>query len=139
MDPIAFRILNGSHEGTPQRAGQPFKRIGHIEPCEALKASSHYGSELVGPNRGRGVASGFWFNGGFQSSATVNIHTDGSVSVVTGSGDIGGSRAVIAVITAEGLGLDASGVRPLVGDPHSIGPTHAAGWNPVAVAAGLGV
>jgi len=139
MDPIAFRILNGSHEGTPQPAGPPFKRIGHIETCEALKASSHYGSELVGPNRGRGVASGFWFNGGFQSSATVNIHTDGSVSVVTGSVDIGGSRAVMAMITAEVLGLDASDVRPLVGDTDSIGHTDVTGGSRVAVATGLAV
>ncbi len=139
MDPIAFRILNGSHEGTPQPAGPPFKRIGHIETCEALKASSHYGSELVGPNRGRGVASGFWFNGGFQSSATVNIHTDGSVSVVTGSVDIGGSRAVMAMITAEVLGLEANDVRPLVGDTDSIGHTDVTGGSRVAVATGLAV
>src|SRR5260370_24934301 len=105
MDPIAFRILNGSHEGTPQPAGPPFKRIGHIETCEALKASSHYGSELVGSNRGRGVASGFWFNGGFQSSATVNIHTDGSVSGVTRSGSLCRVRAAGVVVTPAALGL----------------------------------
>jgi CO/xanthine dehydrogenase Mo-binding subunit len=139
MDPLAFRILNGSHEGTPQPAGPPYKRIGFMETCEALKASSHYGSELVGPNRGRGVASGFWFNGGFQSSATVNIHTDGSVSVVTGSVDIGGSRAVMAMITAEVLGVDVNDVRPLVGDTDSIGHTDVTGGSRVAVATGLAV
>src|SRR5713226_8953668 len=139
MDPIAFRILNGSHEGTPQPAGPPFKRIGHIETCEALKASSHYKSELVGPNRGRGVASGFWFNGGFQSSATVNIHTDGSVSVVTGSVDIGGSRAVMAMIAAEVLGLDVNDVRPLVADTDSIGHTDVTGGSRTAFATGWAV
>ncbi len=74
IDPLALRLLNAAHEGTPQPAGPPYKRIGFVETCEALKNSDHYRAELIGPNRGRGVASGFWRNGGFQSSATVNIH-----------------------------------------------------------------
>src|SRR5215469_7752915 len=123
IEPLAFRLLNAAHEGTPQPAGPPYKRIGFVETCEALKNSEHYRSELIGPNRGRGVASGFGRNGGLQSCATVNIHTDGSVSVVTGSVDIGGSRAVMAMITAEVMGLDVNDVRPLVGDTDSIAHT----------------
>jgi xanthine dehydrogenase molybdenum-binding subunit len=139
IEPLVFRILNAAHEGTPQPAGPPYKRIGFVETCEALKNSEHYRTKLIGPNRGRGVASGFWRNGGFQSSATVNIHTDGSVSVVTGSVDIGGSRAVMAMITAEVLGLDVNDVRPLVGDTDSIGHTDVTGGSRVAVATGLAV
>jgi CO/xanthine dehydrogenase Mo-binding subunit len=139
IEPLAFRILNGAREGTPQPAGPPFKRIGFIETCEALKNSEHYASTLTGKCRGRGVASGFWFNGGFQSSATVNIHTDGSASVVTGSVDIGGSRAAMAMITAEVLGLDVYDVRPLVGDTDSIGHTDVTGGSRVGVATGLAV
>src|SRR5208282_1059737 len=105
VDPLDFRIANGAYEGTPHPAGPPYRRIGFIETCEAIKNSPHYKSELRGPNRGRGVASGFWFNVGMQSSATVNIHTDGTASVVTGSPDIGGTRASMAMITAEVLGL----------------------------------
>jgi len=139
IEPLVFRILNAAHEGTPQPAGPPYKLIGFVETCEALKDSEHYRAELIGPNRGRGVASGFWRNGGFQSSATVNIHTDGSVSVVTGSVDIGGSRAVMAMISAEVLGLDVNDVRPLVGDTDSIGHTDVTGGSRVAVATGLAV
>ena len=61
-------------------AGPKYKRIGFLETCEALKKSGRYRSKLEGRNRGRGVTSGFWFNGGNQSSATVNIHPEGSVS-----------------------------------------------------------
>jgi len=139
IEPLAFRMLNAAHEGTPQPAGPPYKRIGFVETCEALQNSEHYRAKLIGPNCGRGVASGFWFNGGFQSSATVNIHTDGSVSVVTGSVDIGGTRAVMAMITAEVLGLDVNDVRPLVGDTDSIGHTDVTGGSRVAVATGLAV
>ncbi|MGH7918181.1 MAG: xanthine dehydrogenase family protein molybdopterin-binding subunit, partial [Candidatus Binataceae bacterium] len=69
IDPLDFRIMNGSREGTPQPAGPPFKKIGFIETAEAVKHSPHYQSRLEGRYRGRGVASGFWFNGGLQSSA----------------------------------------------------------------------
>jgi xanthine dehydrogenase molybdenum-binding subunit len=139
IDPLDFRILNGAHEGTPQPAGPKYKRIGFLETCEALRNSDHYRSKLSGPNRGRGVASGFWFNAGNQSSATVNIHTDGTVSVVTGSVDIGGSRASMAMVAAEVLGCDINDVRPLVGDTDSIGFTDGTGGSRTTVATGLAV
>ena len=139
IDPLEFRIMNGACEGTPQPAGPRYKRIGFIETCEAIKNSEHYRSRLPDRNCGRGVASGFWFNAGNQSSATVNIHDDGSVSVVTGSVDIGGSRAVMAMVTAEVLGCDIKDVRPLVGDTDSIGFTDGTGGSRVTVATGLAV
>ena len=105
IDPIDLRIMNAVHEGTPSMMGTPYKRIGFIEVCEALKNSPHYKSKLTGKNRGRGVGFGFWFNAGLQSSALVNIHADGTASVVTGNPDIGGSRASMAMIAAEVLGL----------------------------------
>ncbi len=105
IDPLDFRIMNGAHEGTPQTVGPPYKRIGFIETVEAIKNSDALQvASSKGQNRGRGVAAGFWFNVGMQSSATVNIHNDGTASVVTGSVDIGGSRASMAMITAEVLG-----------------------------------
>jgi CO/xanthine dehydrogenase Mo-binding subunit len=139
IDPLDFRVMNGAHEGTPQPAGPKYKRIGFLETCEALRNSDHYRSELSGPNRGRGVASGFWFNAGNQSSATVNIHTDGTVSVVTGSVDIGGSRASMAMIAAEVLGCDITNVRPSIGDTDSIGFTDGTGGSRVTLATGLAV
>jgi xanthine dehydrogenase molybdenum-binding subunit len=139
LDPLEFRILNGAREGMPQPAGPKYKRIGFIETCEALRNAPQYCSKLEGPNRGRGVASGFWFNAGNQSSATVNIHTDGTVSVVTGSVDIGGSRASMAMVAAEVLGCDINDVRPLIGDTDSIGFTDGTGGSRVTVATGLAV
>jgi xanthine dehydrogenase molybdenum-binding subunit len=139
IDQCEIRILNGAHEGTPQTAGPPYKRIGMIETVEAIKNSPHYKSKLEGKNRGRGMATGFWFNIGFQSSAMVNIHNDGTASVVTGSVDIGGSRASMAIITAEVLGLDVNDVRPLVADTDSIGYTDVTGGSRTTVATGLAV
>jgi xanthine dehydrogenase molybdenum-binding subunit len=139
IDPLELRLRNASHEGTPQPAGPPFKKIGCVETLQAIKNSEHYCTELTGRNRGRGVAAGFWFNGGLQSSATVNIHTDGTVSVVTGSVDIGGSRTAMAMVAAEVLGLDVREVRPLVADTDAIGHTDVTGGSRIALATGLAV
>jgi CO/xanthine dehydrogenase Mo-binding subunit len=139
IDPLEFRLRNAAHEGTPQPAGPPFKKIGFVETVQAIRDSDHYRSKLEGPNRGRGVASGFWFNGGLQSSATVNIHTDGTVSVVTGSVDIGGTRAVQAMIAAEVLGVAVDDVRALVADTDSTGHTDVTGGSRIALATGMAV
>jgi CO/xanthine dehydrogenase Mo-binding subunit len=139
IDPCDFRIMNGAKEGTPQTAGPPYKRIGYIETIEAIKNSPHYKSKLEGANRGRGVGSGFWFNIGLQSSAMINLHTDGTASVVIGSVDIGGTRAAQAMIAAEVLGLDVNDVRPLVADTDSIGHTDVTGGSRTAFATGWAV
>jgi CO/xanthine dehydrogenase Mo-binding subunit len=139
IDPIEFRLRNAAREGSPQPAGPPFKKIGCIETLEALRASDHFRTELVGPNRGRGIAAGFWFNGGLQSSADVNIHTDGTVSVVTGSVDIGGSRAAMAMIAAEVLGVPIADVRSLVVDTDAIGHNDVTGGSRITLATGMAV
>ena len=110
MDPLDFRLKNAAKEGTKAAHGPTFPRIGYIETVEAAKNSAHYATPLGkgqgGLLRGRGVASGFWFNAGGESSAQVNITEDGNVVVTTGHPDIGGSRAGIANICAELLGID---------------------------------
>jgi CO/xanthine dehydrogenase Mo-binding subunit len=58
-----------------------------------------------------------------QISAVVSVNADGTVNVVTGAVDIGGSRATSAMAAAEVLGLRAEQVRPLVADTNSIGYT----------------
>jgi CO/xanthine dehydrogenase Mo-binding subunit len=142
IDPLEFRRLNGAKEGTAQPAGPQFRRIGFLETVEAAKNSEHYKSPLPkveGKAVGRGVASGFWFNAGFQSSATVSINTDGTANVVTGSTDIGGTRTSCAMIAAEVLGLKAEEVHPVVADTESIGHTDMTGGSRVTFATGYAV
>jgi xanthine dehydrogenase molybdenum-binding subunit len=66
----------------------------------------------------------------------VNIHSDGSASVVTGPVDIGGSRASMTMITAEMLGLDIDDVRPVVADTDSIAHTDVTGGSRTTLATG---
>ena len=45
--------------------------------AEAVQEHAHYKAPL-GPNQGRGVASGFWFNIGGETSASINVNEDGT-------------------------------------------------------------
>ena len=127
IDPLEFRIKNGAKEGTRPVTGVPFPRIGFIETVQAARAHEHYTAPLEGPNRGRGVAAGFWSNTSGASSALVNVNPDGTVSLVEGSPDIGGSRTSIAMHVAEVLGIPVADVKPLVVDTDSIGFTWVTG------------
>ena len=136
LDPIEFRLMNAAKEGTRRVDGPVFPRIGHVECLEAAKASDQYRKPLKGKYRGRGVASGFWFNIGLQSSACIGVNADGTISLVEGSTDIGGSRTSIAMQAAEVLGIRAEDVRPSVGDTDSVGYTFLTGGSRVTFATG---
>jgi CO/xanthine dehydrogenase Mo-binding subunit len=86
-----------------------FGRIGFIETLEAAKNSPHYKSRSGKPGHGRGVAAGFWFNVGAESSsAAAHVGEDGTVTLISGNPDIGGSRASLALMAAEELGIPTS-------------------------------
>jgi len=138
IDPLKFRLQNAAREGTRAAYGPRFPRIGYVETIEALLNHPHYKVKL-GEHQGRGVASGYWFNNGGESSATVFLNEDGTVLVSTGSPDIGGSRASMALMAAETLGVDYSQVHAMVADTDSVGYTHVTGGSRVTFATGIAV
>ena len=119
MDPLELRLKNAAKQGTKAAHGPVFPRIGYIETLEAAKASPHYAAPLerhpasyrAGASR---PASGS--TPAVNPRAQVNITEDGNVVVTTGHPDIGGSRAAIANICAELLGIDYRRVSVLIGD-----------------------
>jgi len=139
FDPLEFRLKNSSREGTRQVTGVPFPRIGHEECVRAAMESDHYRSPIEGPNRGRGVASGFWFNGGMQSTVMVAVNPDGTVNLIEGNTDIGGTRASLAMQLAEALGIPYEDVMPFVADTDSIGHNDVTGGSRTTFATGLAV
>ena len=140
MDPIELRLKNVAREGDTRFDGIQWPRIGFVETLEAARDSAHYKSPAPsGANQSRGVGIGYWFNAGMQSSATVGINMDGTANVVTGSVDIGGSRASMAIMAAETLGLEATEVRPVVGDTESIGHTDVTAGSRTTFATGYAV
>lgn len=137
IDRLEIRLRNAAHEGTRRVDGVVYPRIGLVECLEAIRNSDHWNSPLEGKNVGRGVACGFWFNAGLKSSVTVHVNTDGRVTLVEGSTDIGGSRASLAMQLAETLGLPAQDIQPLVVDTDSVGYTDVTGGSRVTLATGL--
>ena len=136
IDAVEFRLINGSEEGTRRVDGPIFPKVGNIECLEAAKDTDHYKSDLTGPNQGRGLASGFWFNIGLQSSCSISVNADGTITLVEGSTDIGGTRTSIAMQAAEVLGIPAEDVHPSVGDTDSVGYTFLTGGSRTTFATG---
>ena len=136
IDPLELRLKNAAVEGTQRADGAKFGVIGNVETMKAAQDSPHWNSELEGPNRGRGVAQGFWFNIGFESSAYAQVNADGTVSLVLGSADIGGTRASLAMQLAETLGITAEDVKPHIVDTDSVGYTMVTGGSRTTFAGG---
>lgn len=165
LDPLEFRLKNAAKENTRRIDGPVFSRIGMVETVEAIMHSEHAATALDaaeslthaapgnngrGSNgriansgllperklRGRGVASGFWFNAGLKSSVSATVNADGSVALIEGSTDIGGSRASIAMQLAETLGIGVDDVTPTVADTDGVGYTDVTGGSRVTFSTG---
>ena len=136
MDVIDFRILNAAKEGTRRASGIINPIIGAIETAQAAKDHDHYAESVEGKWRGRGVASGFWINGAGPACATANLNYDGTVNLIIGSMDIGGTRPAAAQQFAEVLGIPVEDVNPQVGDTDTIGYTSMTGGSGAAFKTG---
>lgn len=137
IEPAEFRLNNAAKEGVRRVDGPVYGKVGMEETVQAIKDSDHYQTPLAGKFQGRGIATGFWFNCGLKSAATATVNPDGTVSLVEGSTDIGGSRAGIAMQLAECLGITAEEVKPAVVDTDSVGYTDVTGGSRVTFATGI--
>ena len=138
MDPLDLRLKNAADEGTQAPYGPKFPAIGMKACIEAAKNHPNYKAP-VPEGAARGVAAGFWFNIGMQSSAEININEDGSVMVVEGSPDIGGSRASMSLMAAETLGVDYENVSTRIADTESTGFCNSTAGSRTTFATGMAV
>ncbi len=138
LDPIELRMRNAVDEGDATIYGPRFKAIGLKQILESARNHPHYQRQLKA-NQGRGVAVGFWFNIGLQSSATLNVAESGHVTLITGNPDIGGSRASMALMAAEALGIPPQDINPLIGNTESIAYCDQTGGSRTTFASGLAV
>ncbi len=138
MDPVEFRLKNAAKEGTRAPFGPKLGPIGLVQTLEAARAHAHYRAPLK-TNQGRGVASGVWFNIGGETCASLNVGEDGSVAMVVGTPDIGGSRASLSMMAAEELGISLEQVHPTVGDTSSLGFNFLTGGSRVTFSSGMAV
>lgn len=124
MDPIELRLKNAMKEGDTTIYGETFGPIGFIETLEAAKASDHYNTPLTGPNQGRGISCGFWFNRGGETTGSLVVAPDGSITLLLGTPDVSGSRVSITMMAAEELGIPFDKVRAVIADTSSLGYNH---------------
>ncbi|TNF22879.1 MAG: xanthine dehydrogenase family protein molybdopterin-binding subunit [Rhodobacteraceae bacterium] len=126
LDPLEVREKNAVKSGDRASYGPKFGSIGLEEVLAATRAHPNLAAEL-GENQGRGVATGYWFNHSGETSVSVAISEDGTAQVSIGTPDIGGSRASIALMAAETLGIPYEDVRVNVVETGALGvnePTH---------------
>jgi CO/xanthine dehydrogenase Mo-binding subunit len=138
MDPIDLRLKNAIRKGDPMIGNRKMSHEGCRELLEALKAHPDYQRPL-GPNQGRGVAAGFWHNAPGHSGATVFVNDDGTVTVATSSPDIGGSRASMAIMAADTLGIAYDRIRSEIHDTASVPHGDVTGGSRVTFATGKAV
>jgi CO/xanthine dehydrogenase Mo-binding subunit len=138
MDPAEFRLKNAASIGTQMIYGPKLAHGGYKETLEAIINHPGYKAPL-GPNQGRGMASGYWFNGAGDSAATIAVNADGTATIATGSPDIGGSRASMALMAAETLGIDYDAIQSRVVDTEAVPYCHVTGGSRVTYATGIAV
>jgi CO/xanthine dehydrogenase Mo-binding subunit len=94
LDLIDFRLLNVAEKGTRTALGPKYRKIGLKQVLGAAKKSDHWNSKIdKNPSnkklRGRGIASGYWFNIGEKSAVNLTLKMEGTVILTEGSTDIG--------------------------------------------------
>ncbi|MGY8960865.1 MAG: xanthine dehydrogenase family protein molybdopterin-binding subunit, partial [Alphaproteobacteria bacterium] len=136
VEPLALREQNAAGQGTRTAHGPTFGVVGFKQTLEAARNHPQFKAPL-GPNQGRGIASGFWFNVGGESTAAVSVNEDGTVTVTSGAPDIGGSRASLVMMAAEIIGIDIDKVRAIIADTSSIGFNRHTGGSRVTFALGM--
>src|SRR5207244_11116829 len=110
---------HAAREGTKAAYGPKLGPIGMEETLNAVKKTEHWNTPLR-KWQGRGVASGFWFNIGGETSVSLTVNEDGTVSLMAGTPDIGGLRASLSMVAADELSIPYDKVRAIIGDTGSL-------------------
>jgi CO/xanthine dehydrogenase Mo-binding subunit len=144
MDPIELRLKNAAKVGTRMANGIPFQHpVGNIKLLEAIRDSEHWNCPLPPATEtrkvGRGLAMGFWPNAPLKSSCFATVNPDGSVTLVEGNPDIGGTRASLAMQLAETLSIPYEKVIPQVADTDTVGYNDATGGSRTTFTGGIAV
>jgi xanthine dehydrogenase YagR molybdenum-binding subunit len=115
MDPVEFRIKN-LPAAAPNAAWGEYFEIGAKQ--FGWEKRHPTGDSTPGPIKtGYGTSAHRWGGGGRGTKAQCDIASDGSVVMKCGTQDLGtGTRTLVAIVTAETLGLPVSAVHPEIGD-----------------------
>jgi xanthine dehydrogenase YagR molybdenum-binding subunit len=116
MDPLELRLRNLPPEADNAQWARYFKMGAERFGWNRRHTT---GDTASGPiKRGMGCAANRWGGGGNrQTRAMCDINPDGTVITRIGTQDIGtGTRTLVAMVTAETMGLPLEAVRAAIGD-----------------------
>jgi CO/xanthine dehydrogenase Mo-binding subunit len=122
MDALEFRLKNVVEDGDEAGNGQILESVGMREALEKAAAAIEW-NEPAGPNRGKGLACGWWTTTGGASGSLVKLDVDGKVVVTVGTQEIGTGAIMGGVpqVVAEVMGVPLEDVRVNVADT-AVGP-----------------
>ncbi len=118
MDPLAF--LRKNINLAPE-----FLRKSYLEELDKASELAEWpkywhprGDKTAGPiKRGLGVSLHTWFGRGHAGTGQITVRPDGSVTVQSGTQDLGtGTRTVINIVAADTFGLPLEAVEVEIGD-----------------------
>jgi CO/xanthine dehydrogenase Mo-binding subunit len=117
MDPAEFRLKNMIGEGEENAIGERVVAVKARETLQAALDASGWKRPKPRPNYGRGIAMYERFTGAGASWITLTAEADGTLTVLTVSGDQGtGLRNVLSQTVAEEMKVSLKQVRVLTGD-----------------------
>jgi CO/xanthine dehydrogenase Mo-binding subunit len=120
LDPVELRLKNAAKQGTKAAYGPKFGPVGLVECLEAARDHAHWKAPLK-KNQGRGIAAGFWFNIGGETTVSLALNEDGTLNLMAGTPDIGGLRASLCMMAAEELKVPYDSIRPIIADTANLG------------------
>jgi CO/xanthine dehydrogenase Mo-binding subunit len=120
QDPLEFRLRNILHDGDEAANGQRVEAVGLRECLEKAAAAIDW-PQPAGPNRGKGLACGWWTTTGGLSMSRVRLDPGGKVVVTVGTQEIGTGAIMGGVpqVVAEAMDIPLDDVRLVVADTSS--------------------
>lgn len=126
IDPVEMMLRNARHTGDVLPNGDVLESCGLSECIEKAAEAADWRNKRGRPGSGRfrrgvGISACAMFSGApyypFASAATVQLHDDGGVTLLTGTNEMGqGASTTMAQIAAEELGVELEDVRVVFGD-----------------------
>jgi xanthine dehydrogenase YagR molybdenum-binding subunit len=122
MDPVELRLRN--YAEVDQKKNKPYTSVDSLRRCfeavlQETKKWRAEGARNPKKRKGIGFAAHDWAAGAGHppAQARVELHEDGTATVVTGTQDIGtGTRTALAQIAAQELGVSVEKIRIRLGD-----------------------
>ena len=120
MEPLELRRRNLLQEGDDTPTGQPLRQVRSGQTLDAAVRAIGWDAPKPGPNIGRGISFYDRPTGGAESSATVIVESDGTVTLRSPTPDVGtGTHTVLSQIIAEELTVPLDAINVVTIDTDS--------------------